>query len=189
MYGSGFCLANGSRAQSFGCLCHKAVNPRFLGCASAPGYSLVAMYAPAYVPHLLAGLLEELDKAGFKVFPLFPTSHHPLVTVPLPWAVGQQGKERETNNQWVGCLLCRLFYTIFWLCHFSFDCVPVTVAIKVRRVITFMLSLNEAFGASENFLALLASQKHCGTQQSPGNRHQVISKPILPLILVIHHNN
>lgn len=44
------------------------MNTGFLGCTSALGQGLAAMYALAYAPHLLAGLLEELDRTGLKVF-------------------------------------------------------------------------------------------------------------------------
>lgn len=53
----------------------------------------------------------------------------------------------------------------------------------------YMLSLCEAFGVSENFLAFLALQKHSGTQQNPGHKHYSFSAAILSLTLVIHRNN
>ena len=42
----------------------------------------------------------------------------------------------------------------------------------------YMLSPSEAFGVSGNFLALLALQKHSGTQQNPGHKHYDFSVAI-----------
>lgn len=127
MYGSGFCIVNRSKAHSFSCLCHKTMNSGFIGCTSALGQGLAAMYALAYAYHLLVGLLGELDRTGLKAFRLSPLSHHPPVAVSLPHIVEPLDKERRNKPKVRGSIFLLGFFNNFCFCHFFFDCISVAI--------------------------------------------------------------